>query len=281
MDEKIIFQNLNSIIKLERKKQNITLRTLSKICNVDYSFLSRIEHGYIASEEIYICICNSMGLDFESVIKNLEKENKFLLMNLTKWCRLEQCNSVCTIVECVDSLLNLLLVEVQNSICSAFRHDVSMEDIFNSAKELYQRLDYCIDAMTIDQKQLFLVLCQFYYLLNNEHDKIGKIQAELLAISKSKYINLFCELNNSLVSYYKGEYVTAIIKLYELKTIMAHDNLWQWSVVIDMIMARICYKINDITALELYMDGLIKFCDESLIVHDVLEEMLKEFKKKN
>ena len=47
--------------------------------------------------------------------------------------------------------------------------------------------------------------------------------------------------------------------------------------IIDMIMVEICYKINDITALDLYMDGLVKLRDEPLIIHDVLREMLNNY----
>ncbi|MBN2539140.1 MAG: helix-turn-helix transcriptional regulator [Deltaproteobacteria bacterium] len=78
--------NLGSILRDERKKRKLTLKTVSEKAGISEGFLSQVEND-VNAPSVYtlINICNAVGIKAGDVLKQAEKKEMIVTMRSTEW----------------------------------------------------------------------------------------------------------------------------------------------------------------------------------------------------
>jgi len=78
--------NIGSILKKERKRQKLTLKTVAQRAHISEGFLSQVENDVNSpSVATLINICSAVGLDTGEVIKQAQKEERCITIRRGDW----------------------------------------------------------------------------------------------------------------------------------------------------------------------------------------------------
>ncbi len=78
--------NLGTLIRRHRKEQKLTLKTVAEKTQVSEGFLSQVENNVNSpSVETLIRICNSIGINADDLLNQVEQQEKLVVIPRSEW----------------------------------------------------------------------------------------------------------------------------------------------------------------------------------------------------
>ncbi len=246
--------NYNAILLMMRNRDEISLRDFSKIIDTDYSYLSRIENGYEASDNIYEHAFASFNMSLASVDETLKHSNDNLLRTVHTFCHLDNDECFYDDSMCIDALINNILIDIiNNTKGNTIRNNA---DSYESSIAL---LDAASQVLNDHQKAVYILAKLYYALLNNKNEDYEKLLLAYKQLSPSKFMEVFYHYIIALKHYFKHEYYMAILALNTVKDEFLNAYLFNWSFIVNYILYKIARSINDETAMSSINDKLVEY----------------------
>ncbi len=247
--------NYNGFFKMIRLG-SYTLREFSKLLDVDYSYLCRLEKGARASDETYIHMFEKLGYSIEEVDLMLTKSNCNLLKTIHCFCYLDSRNYKFDDSMCIDAILNNAIVQILDYY---WEHNGDlMADVSESKKNL-ELLKQCAEVLNVDQKRVLFLINMYYAVIGNDSERVMESIENYEELQSSKYTDVFYKLLNALNHYFENHLYTAIIEFNEIKDLCTREYLLNWSFVIDSILYTICRIIDDNIAMSMIEKRMKEF----------------------
>lgn len=240
--------NYNAILIMMRNQEEIGLREFAKLIDTDYSYLSRIENGYEASETIYEHAFSKFNLELSEIDDLLHSSNENLLHTIHVFCHLT--SDACHYDDsmCVDALINNILINVINNTMANNIKNAPKEDL-----ESIRVLDACWAVLNDHQKAACILLKLYYSLLTDADETYNDLLKQYKQLSPSPFMAIFFNYIVALKFYFHKQYYKAILALHTTKNDFLNAYLFNWGFIVNYLLFKIARSINDEMAMkELY-----------------------------